>query len=96
MCTPTVGLGIYELDGDSLKLIVHNPGAGRPTDFAGTDRVCVAVHYLGDQCIGSSHFCLDQEGVTPETLRDSLAGLQGDNIRSERFLWSGPGDEIQT
>ncbi len=33
----TVGLGIYELDGDSLKLIVHNPGAGRPTDFAGTD-----------------------------------------------------------
>src|SRR6056297_1149386 len=52
------------------------------------ERVCVTVDYLGDRCIGSSHFKLDQHGVTRETLRDSLTGIRGGNIRSERFLWS--------
>lgn len=61
-----------------------------------TERVCVTVDYLGDRCIGSSHFQLDQQGVTRETLRDSLAGLRGGNIRSERYLWSGPVHEKRT
>ena len=61
-----------------------------------TERVCVTVDYLGDRCIGSSHFQLDQEGVTRESLRNSLTGLRGGNIRSERFLWSGPVDEKRT
>lgn len=60
------------------------------------ERVCVTVDYLGDRCIGSSHFRLDHEGVARETLRDSLAGLRGGNIRSERFLWSGPVSEKRT
>lgn len=60
------------------------------------ERVCVTVDYLGDRCIGSSHFYLDQQGVRRETLRDSLTGLRGGNIRSERFLWSGPVDEQRT
>lgn len=31
-----IGLGIYELTGNTLKLIVRDPGAGRPTEFAGS------------------------------------------------------------
>lgn len=61
-----------------------------------SERVCVTVDYLGDRCIGSSHFRLDHEDVTRETLRDSLAGLRLGNIRSERFLWSGPVNEKRT
>ena len=57
-----------------------------------TQRVCVAVDYMGGRCIGSSYFQLDEEGVTVDTLRDSLVGLKGGSIRSERFLWSGPVD----
>ncbi|MFO7904904.1 MAG: DUF2314 domain-containing protein, partial [Pirellulaceae bacterium] len=32
----SVGFGLYELDGDSLKMIVRNPGAGRPTELKGS------------------------------------------------------------
>ncbi|MHB0958920.1 MAG: DUF2314 domain-containing protein [Pirellulaceae bacterium] len=31
-----IGLGIYELDGDSLKLIVRSPGAERPKELKGS------------------------------------------------------------
>jgi uncharacterized protein (TIGR03067 family) len=31
-----VGLGIYELDGDSLKFIIRDPGLGRPTEMKGS------------------------------------------------------------
>lgn len=57
-----------------------------------TQRVCVTVDYMGGRCIGSSYFQLDEEGVTVETLPNSLVGLKGGSIRSERFLWSGPVD----
>lgn len=30
------GLGIFELDGDYLKLIIRDPGQERPTEFKGT------------------------------------------------------------
>jgi len=32
------GLGIYQLDGDQLSLIVGDPGQARPTMFAGTPK----------------------------------------------------------
>lgn len=32
----SVGFGIYELDGDSLKMIVCNPGAERPAELKGS------------------------------------------------------------
>ena len=60
------------------------------------ERVCLTVDYLNDRCIGSSYFHLDREGVTAETLRNSLIGKRGGNIRTERFLWSGPIIEKQT
>ncbi|WP_404304975.1 hypothetical protein [Neorhodopirellula lusitana] len=52
--------------------------------------VCVTVDYLDGRCIGSSHFFLDIEGLTPDTLRESRTGLRGGNIRTDRILWSGP------
>ena len=82
-----------ELDG---KHHSHFKTPEEAADFVAdiiTEQVCVTVDYLGDRCLGSSHFRLDQEGVTRETLRDSLVGLRGGNIRSERFLWSGPVNE---
>ena len=54
------------------------------------DGVCVTVDYLGGRCIGSSHFFLDAENLTADTVRESRAGIRGGNIRTERFLWSGP------
>ena len=54
------------------------------------DGVCVTVDYLAGRCIGSSHFFLDAENLTADTVRESPAGIRGGNIRTERFLWSGP------
>lgn len=54
------------------------------------DRICVTLDFIGDRCIGSSAFALDAEGATPGSLRDTGIGLKGGNIRSERYLWSGP------
>jgi uncharacterized protein (TIGR03067 family) len=31
-----VGFGIYEIDGDSLKLVVRDPGTERPSTFKGS------------------------------------------------------------
>lgn len=77
----------------------HFPTPQEAADFVAdfiTERACVTVDYIGDRCVGSSRFQLEQEGVTTETLRNSLIGLKGGNIRSERFLWSGPVDMNQT
>jgi len=54
-----------------------------------SDRVCVTVHYLDGRCTGSSHFFLDTENLTPDTVGPSRVGIYGGNIRTERYLWSG-------
>jgi len=55
-----------------------------------SDDVCVTVDYLDGRCIASSHFFLDAENLTPETVGRSRVGVQGGNIQTERFIWSGP------
>lgn len=59
------------------------------------DRICVTVDFLGDRCLGSSDFALDSEGASAERLADTQLGLRGGNIRSQRYLWSGPIAEKQ-
>ncbi|QDV88802.1 hypothetical protein [Planctomycetes bacterium TBK1r] len=53
-------------------------------------RIGVAVHYRGDTCIGAALIYLDDDGVDASQLAESTIGLYGGNIRTERFLWSGP------
>ncbi len=55
-----------------------------------SDGVCVTVDYLDGRCIGSSHFFLDSENLTLDTVGSSRTGIRGGNIHTERFLWSGP------
>ena len=55
-----------------------------------SDGVCVTVDYLDGRCVGSSHFFLDAENLTPDTVGRSQTGIRGGNIRTERFIWSGP------
>lgn len=54
-----------------------------------SDRVLFTVDYIGTECRGSSHFYLDETPKGVESLRVSI-GLRGGNIRTERYLWSGP------
>ena len=55
-----------------------------------SDRVCFSVDYIDDRCIGSSHFYLDAVNATADTVRDTMIGVRGGNIRSDRYLWSSP------
>lgn len=54
-----------------------------------SDRVLFAVDSVGTECRGSSHVYLDDHPHGAESLRVSI-GLRGGNIRTERYLWSGP------
>lgn len=53
-------------------------------------RVGVAVHYCGGRCIGASLIYLDDAGIDASELGSSSTGLYGGNVRSDRFLWTGP------
>jgi hypothetical protein len=59
-------------------------------------RIGVAVHYRGSTCIGASLIFLDDAGIDATDLASSSVGLYGGNVRSERFLWSGPVPESPT
>jgi uncharacterized protein (TIGR03067 family) len=37
-------LGVYQLDGDTLKICFSEPGKDRPTDFTAKEGVILAVH----------------------------------------------------
>jgi hypothetical protein len=52
--------------------------------------VGVAVHYREDRCIGASLIYLDDAGIDASKLASSSIGLYGGNVRSDRFLWTGP------
>jgi len=53
-----------------------------------SDGVCVTVDYLDGRCIGSSHFFLDTENLTPDTVHRSRTGIRGGNIHMN--VSSGP------
>lgn len=102
--TATGGVLVYD---DSCDVTVelqgkHHSHFSTPREAADfvadliTERIGVTVDYLGDRCIGSSDFQLEKEGFTVEALRNSPTGLTGGNVRSERFLWSGPVDTKRT
>lgn len=82
----------YNCDGDSdlSRILAAAHDAAQFAIDVVSDRVCFTVDYLDDRCIGSSHFYLDAENVTADTVRDSTIGTRGGNIRSDRFLWSSP------
>ena len=55
------------------------------------DRVCISVDYIGERCIGSSHFYDDDEDVENSSLvREIGVGATSGERRSQRFRWSGP------
>ncbi|KLU03631.1 hypothetical protein RISK_004038 [Rhodopirellula islandica] len=80
----------YDGDSDDSRLLAAAHDAARFAIDVIADRVCITTDYLDDRCIGSSHFYLDAENVTADTVRDSLIGVRSGNIRSDRFLWSSP------
>ena len=82
----------YNYDGksDLARLLAAANNAAEFAIDVIADRVCFTVDYLDDRCIGSSHFYLDAENTTADTVRDTTIGLRGGNIRSDRFLWSSP------
>lgn len=53
-------------------------------------QIGVAVHYRGQTCISASLIYLDDDGVDASSLAASSLGLYGGNVRTERFLWTGP------
>lgn len=56
------------------------------------DRVCITVDFKGEQCIGSSHYYLDDNETSSSIVRGIGGGTMPGESRSERFLWSGPID----
>ena len=80
----------YDGESDSSRLLAAAHDAAKFAFDVMTDRVCFTVDFIDDRCIGSSHFYLDAENTTADTVRDSAIGLRGGNIRSDRFLWSSP------
>ena len=54
------------------------------------DHVCVTVDFIGERCIGSSHFYHDEENASSSMVRGFAVGATPGERRSERFLWSGP------
>jgi hypothetical protein len=77
-------------DSESVKMLEVAQNAAAFVADVLMDRVCFTIDYSDKRCIGSSHFYLDAENATVETLRESIFGLRGGNIRTERFLWTGP------
>jgi len=77
----------------------HFASPGEAASFVANviaDRICVTVDFLGERCIGSSYFHIEGSGAGAETIRNSLLGLKGGHIRSDRYLWSGPIPETST
>ena len=56
------------------------------------DRILFTVDFVGAKFRGSSHVYLDENRQGVESLRTSLLGIRGGNIRTERYVWSQPCD----
>jgi hypothetical protein len=54
------------------------------------DRVCITIDFIGERCIGSSHYYIAEENSASSMLRGITVGATSGERRSERFLWSGP------
>lgn len=54
------------------------------------DRVCITVDYIGERCIGSSHFYDGEDNDSSSLVRGIGIGATAGERRSERFRWSGP------
>jgi hypothetical protein len=54
------------------------------------DRVCITVDFIGERCIGSSHYYVAEENPGSSLVRGINVGTTSGERRSERFLWSGP------
>ena len=55
-----------------------------------TDGVCITVDFIGERCIGSSHFYHDVDNASSGLVRGLAVGATSGERRSERFLWSSP------
>ena len=54
------------------------------------DRVCIRVDYIGERCIGSSHFYDDENNESSRLVRGIGVGATSGEQLSKRFRWSGP------
>ncbi len=82
----------YNYDGESAeqRMIAAVHDAARFAFDVLSDRICFTVDFIDGRCVGSSHFYLEAESTTAETVRDTIIGTRGGNIRSDRYLWSTP------
>ncbi len=81
---PCSGIGIRRLElesyPDTTDVLRAAIDAARFVLALMSDGVCVTVDYLDSRCIGSSHFFLDSENRTPDTIGNSRAGIRGGNM----------------
>jgi hypothetical protein len=74
-------------EADRLNLVARD--AAQFVDDVMCDRVCITVDFIGERCIGSSHFYVAEENLGANLVRAFADAMSGER-RSERFLWSGP------
>ena len=73
---------------ERLEVVARN--AAEFVDDIMSDRVCIAVDFKGEQCIGSSHYFVNETNINSSMVRGiGQEPITGES-RSERFLWSGP------
>ncbi len=78
-------------ESDRLDMVVQD--AAEFVNDVMCDRVCITVDFIGDRCVGSSHYYIEEEEKDDRgygVLRGIDIGKSPGGRRSERFLWSGP------
>lgn len=79
----------YLQNPESVRLHLVALEAARLVNDILLDRVLFTVNFLGTRCLGSSHVLVGDDLQGSESRR-AVIGLCGGNIRSKRYLWSGP------
>jgi hypothetical protein len=74
-------------EAERLNMVARD--AAQFVDDVMCDRVCITADFIGERCIGSSHFYVAGENSEASLVRGFASATTGER-RSERFLWSGP------
>ena len=75
-------------EGERLRMVARD--AAEFVNDVMCDRVCITVDYVGDRCIGSSHYYDDEDNESSSMVRGIGVGTILGERRSQRFRWSGP------
>jgi hypothetical protein len=74
-------------EAERLNMVARD--AAQFVDDVMCDRVCITADFIGERCIGSSHYYIGAENSETSLVRGFVGATSGER-RSERFLWSGP------